>query len=190
MSRDIDPALLAAATSSGLSPVMLADMDTADGVARVWNGIGDLNWGGVTFKGVGTLLGFGRAEETLDGGATGFVLSLSGLDDELVAASLLSIRQGKAARVWFGARSKTGALIGEPLLVAAGETDVPQLGDDGESARISISCETRAIDQGRKRVRRYTSADQQIDDPTDRGFEYVPTLQDAQIVWGSAGLSI
>lgn len=186
----IDPALLAAMTGAGVMPVMLVEVDTADGIVFAWSGLGNLNWNGNTFTGVGDLGGVAKTEETTDGSATGFVLSLSGIPDELVSISLNSIRQGKRANVWLGALDKEMRLIGEPELIAAGETDVPTLADDGATAAISISCETRAIDQGRNRVRRYTSADQQIYDPTDRGFEYVPTLQDAQIIWGSAGLSI
>ena len=34
------------------------------------------------------------------------------------------------------------------------------------------------------RERRYTSEDQKLDHPDDRGFEYVPALQDMPIFWG------
>ena len=40
------------------------------------------------------------------------------------------------------------------------------------------------IDLNRSRVRRYTNEDQQIDYPTDVGFEYVQSLQDFEIKWG------
>jgi hypothetical protein len=33
------------------------------------------------------------------------------------------------------------------------------------------------------RVRRYTHEDQQIDAPGDKFFEFIPSLQDAQIPW-------
>lgn len=190
MTRTIDPPLLAAAQSAGLAPIMLCEVDTADGNVFMWSGLGTLYWNGNAFIGVGNLGSVSKAEETLDGAATGFVLSLSGIPADLVSTVLNSIRQGKRANLWLSAVDKEGRMLGTPLLVASGETDVPRLSDDGESARIAISCETRAIDNGRSRARRYTSADQHIYDPTDRGFEYVPSLQDAQIIWGSAGLTL
>jgi hypothetical protein len=56
--------------------------------------------------------------------------------------------------------------------------------EQAETATVSISYEGRLIDLERPRARRYTHDDQQIDFPGDRGFEYVPTLQEWNGVWG------
>lgn len=62
--------------------------------------------------------------------------------------------------------------------------DVMQIDDSGETARITISVESKLIDLERSRERRYEDADQRIDWPSDRFFKFVPSIQDAEIVWG------
>jgi hypothetical protein len=190
MSRDIDSSLAAEFRKPGLTPILLAEIDVASEVVRAWTGPGDLTWNGNVFKGVGTFGGIGKLTETTDNTASGMALSLSGIPADLVEISLAEIRQGKTATVYLACLDARNRLVGQPLAVAAQLTDVPSLSDDGQTATISLSCEPRSIDQGRARVRRYTTQDQQLDDPTDRGFEYVPPLQSAQILWGGAGLSI
>ena len=45
------------------------------------------------------------------------------------------------------------------------------------------------IDLQRPKSRRYTKEDQQIDFPTDLGFDFVPELQDIQIIWAGHDVS-
>jgi hypothetical protein len=51
---------------------------------------------------------------------------------------------------------------------------------------VSISYESRLIDLERSRESRYTNEDQQRAFPGDRGFEFVPSLQDLSLTWGRA----
>ena len=75
-------------------------------------------------------------------------------------------------------------LIADPFLAFAGRFDVPDILEAGERATITAKYESRLIDLDRVRARRYTSEDQQLDYPGDKGFDYVPSLQDAVITWG------
>lgn len=184
MSRTIDASLGAEFDKAELSPIFLFAMETDSGTVRAWTGIGDLVWDGDTFSGTGAYGGFDRVEETADGSAVGNTYILNGIDSTLASAAIGDIRQGNDATLYFGALDANGALVGTPLLVDRGFTDVPELEDDGETATIRISTESKAIDQQRSRVRRYTTEDQKIDYPTDRGFEYVEGLQDRKVKWG------
>jgi hypothetical protein len=47
-----------------------------------------------------------------------------------------------------------------------------------------LTAESRLIDLERSRERRYTSEDQKIDYPNDKGLEFIADLQDKEIVWG------
>lgn len=80
-----------------------------------------------------------------------------------------------------------GNLIADPYQLRNGKLDISVIDDDGETATIAMQYEDRLIDLDRARERRYTSEDQAIDYPTDLGFEFVPSLQDAQIIWGGPG---
>ncbi len=75
-------------------------------------------------------------------------------------------------------------LVDDPYLLKRGQLDVAVIDDTGESCKISVSYEDRLVDLQRPRERRYTHEDQQIDYPGDKGFEFVPTLQDMQLQWG------
>ena len=50
----------------------------------------------------------------------------------------------------------------------------------GHGARAVV----RLIDLDRSRARRFTSEDQKIDYPDDKGLEMVASLQDTVIIWG------
>ena len=56
--------------------------------------------------------------------------------------------------------------------------------DGGQTCTISVSAESRLIDLDRTRERRYTSEDQKIDFPNDKGLEFIADLQDKEIIWG------
>jgi len=56
--------------------------------------------------------------------------------------------------------------------------------ESGNVANVNITGESRLIDLEIARERRYTSEDQKIDFPDDKGFEFVADLQNKEIVWG------
>ena len=56
----------------------------------------------------------------------------------------------------------------------------------GGISTVTLTAESRLRDLERVRTRRYTDADQQSRFPGDKGLEYVPSLQDKQLIWGRA----
>jgi hypothetical protein len=62
--------------------------------------------------------------------------------------------------------------------------DVMTIEDAGATANINVTAESRLIDLDRSRARRFTSEDQKIDYPDDKGLEMVASLQDTVIIWG------
>ena len=51
--------------------------------------------------------------------------------------------------------------------------DVMTVEDDGADAQISVTAESKLIDLERSRARRYTSEDQKIDYPNDKGLDFM-----------------
>lgn len=186
MSRTIESTLAAEIVKPELNPIFLAKIETAGDTVFAWTGIGDLVWNGDTYAGTGIFGGVSSVEETTDGAAAGLVFQLSGIPDDIVATSIGLIRHGKPASLWMGCLDSNGVMVGNPLLIFNGSTDVPELEDGADTATIRLSAESPAIDQRRARVRRYTTEDQKIDYPTDKGFEYVEGLQDRSIPWGKS----
>jgi hypothetical protein len=95
------------------------------------------------------------------------------------------MRQGKTARIHVGFYdTSTGSSISDPAEIFAGQVDVAAIEETGESSTITVGIESKLVDLDRKRDRRYTKEDLAIDDPTDRGFDQVPSLQDKEILFG------
>ena len=62
--------------------------------------------------------------------------------------------------------------------------DVMTITDTGDSISISLTVESELRALEKPSERRYTPEDQKIDYPFDKGFDFVPRLQDVQINWG------
>lgn len=187
MARELSAAMLNAIALNQLRPVMLAQIGTASADVLVWTGVGNLTWNSLTFLGVGNFGGISTVEETSDLKAAGLTFSLSGVPSSMISIALGSMRYGRTVNLWFGLFDiTTDALIEDPYLMFSGLTDVPAIDEGAEASVISLSAENRLIDLERPRVRRYTTEDQKIDDASDLGFEFVPILQEKEIIWGRA----
>lgn len=185
MARDLTTGMVIAMTSKVVRPCFIVEIDTAAGIILAWSGIGTLSWNGKGYVGVGVFGGIDVVGESTDLKAVGVNFSLDGVDSAMLSVALQDIQQGKIATLWLGALDSSGTLIADPYQLFSGFTDVPTINEGPDSScTIAISVENRAIDLGRARERRYTSADQQIDYPGDEGFDYVPSLQNAVIRFG------
>lgn len=183
MARDLTASVITQLQSASVEVGILFEGEFASGWVRLWSGIGSLSWDGKTWTGTGNLLGISGIDETAEVRASGMTVSLSGVPSDLLSAALGDARSGRIGRVYLAFFSG-GSIVADPILQFEGRLDVPAIEDGPETATISISYESELIDLERARERRYTPEDQQIDFPGDLGFDYVASLQDAQITWG------
>lgn len=185
MSRSLTTAFGNALQADHVQPILLVKINTAGGDFRVWSGIGDLTYNAETYSGVGALGGISEVEENTDLGAAGVTFNLTGIPSDMLNIVLDQVEHNRPATVWLGALDLTaGALIADPYQLFQGFTDVPTIEEGAETSTIALTAENKLIDLDRPRTRRYTTEDQQIDDPTDLGFDFVPGLQDRSVVWG------
>lgn len=184
MSRDLTPDFATALAARELRPVIFYEGAFASGPLRLWSGLTEIDWAGQSWSGAGALLGLGSVEETGSVVASGTVVSLSGVPPDLVQLAIAEARQGLPGKLWLGLLTETGAIIADPVLAFAGRLDVPEITDDAETCRITISYESRLIDLNTARSWRYTHESQKAIWPDDRGFEYVTAIQDQEIKWG------
>lgn len=183
MARDLTASVITQLQAASVEVGILFEGEFASGWVRLWSGIGNLSWNGYTWTGTGNLLAISGIDETVEVRAAGITVSLSGIPSDLLSAALGDARSGRVGRVYLAFFSG-GSIVADPILQFEGRLDVPAIEDGPETATISISYESELIDLERARERRYTPEDQQIDFPGDLGFDYVASLQDAQIVWG------
>jgi hypothetical protein len=183
MARDLTASVITQLQAASVEVGILFEGEFASGWVRLWSGIGTLSWDSKTWTGTGNLLGISGIDETAEVRASGMTVSLSGVPSDLLSAALGDARSGRIGRVYLAFFSG-GSIVADPILQFEGRLDVPAIEDGPETATISISYESELIDLERARERRYTPEDQAIDFPGDLGFDYVASLQEAQITWG------
>jgi hypothetical protein len=168
-----------------LTPVLLAEIGFSSGTVYAWSGYGDLVWGGKTYTGTGTLGTIEPATDTSDLSSQGCVYTLEGVSTASLSLAIGDSVQGMPAKLYLGCLDSTGALISDPVQIRSDLTDVPHIEESGETCSISINCENKLARLSTPASRRFTADDQAIDYPGDRGFDFVPSLQDSSVRFGS-----
>jgi len=186
MSRGSSAAMIAAHGGDQLQPFNLVHLAFDSGDVRIWTGHGDLSWGGFTWTGAHSLLGISASEETGQVESKGITLSLSGLPADILAIALAEDYQGRRCTVYLGEISG-GAVVVDPVVTFRGEMDTMPITDGGTAATVTLKVENRLVILHRSRNRRWTSADQKIDFPDDKGFDFVQSIQEQPIEWGQNG---
>ena len=190
MSRTLTTAMRDETIASVVRPAyfvrMIFDSGESPNVLNLWNGVGDLAFGGNTYTGVGDLLAISQITETADIQATGINVSLTGVKSSFIVIAKDHDYQGRALTVSLGAFDASGSLIADPVIVFSGFMDTMTISENGQYSTISIAVENKLIAFERAKVRRYTAEDQKIDHPTDKGFEFVTAIVQKQIMWGRA----
>jgi len=184
MTRTVTTAVNDEFTAAELSPFFAVEMDFTDGILRLWTGYGSITIDGETFSPGGDILSVSSISENGEVQANGVTISLSGLSASLVASALTTAYQGRDCNVYVGVLNDSGAVISDPIKIFAGKMDVLTVEDNGDTAQISVTAESKLIDLERSRQRRYTSEDQKIDYPNDKGLDFIAGLQDKTVVWG------
>ncbi|CAB4139399.1 hypothetical protein UFOVP346_43 [uncultured Caudovirales phage] len=180
MARTLTPSVLSASTATEVSPFLAVDLDFTSGSIYLWSGYGDLVIGSKTYLGAGNLLNVSTIEETSELEARGATISLSGVPSQYLAVALAEPFQGRPCRIYFGVTSNPS----EYVEVFSGEVDQMPIEEGAESCVISVTVENIMVRFERPVVLRLTKEDQQSRFPTDKGLNYVASLQDKEIFWG------
>lgn len=183
MSR-VSPALAAAFAAAHVNLFALVRFEFDSGVLRLSTLPRDLSWNSETWLAAGGLLGFDFASETVEVRSTGGTISLSGLDVSTLALADTENYQGRPVTIYLGAIDSTGAVVVDPDCLFKGIIDTMEDEDEGDTARIVVSVESRAAGFDRPNERRYTPNDQKLRFEGDKGFEFVSAIQAVDLVWG------
>jgi len=183
--RTLSADMVTEVTTTQLSPILMASLNFSTPV-NLWTGYGNLSYNSTTYYGLGTLGTISPVEETTDLAARGISMKLSGVPTANVAIALTENYQGRECSVMFGALSPTaGTLISSPVTVFSGRMDVMQISDDGQSAEIIVTAESKLMDFKRPREVRYTDEEQQQLYSGDVGLEFVNDIQEKVVYWGN-----
>lgn len=199
MSRTINSNLLTALTGNDVQPYYAVELmfdtrtitdvngDSLDvGPIRLWTGYGDktINVQGSdqVFTGTGAILAIAAAEEVSDLSAKSMTLSFTGLSTDIISIALQEQYQRRKARVYLGEAGRS-----EVVEIFSGRMDTMKIEDEGASANVSLTIESKLVELERSRNFRYTHEShisRLAEGESDSFFEFVADLQDKTITWG------
>lgn len=186
MSRNLSPAAAAAAQAEVVLRTVAVEMLFASGPARLNGSPTSVFIGGEEFLGVGGLGAISAAEESAELQSYGLTVKLSGVPRDAVSLALNDAYQGRRATVWEVLLDRDSFQpLASPVVVFRGRMDTLSV-EMGPTASVTVRLENRLSDWERPRVRRFTSEDQQLAFPGDRGFEFVASTAEKEIVWPAA----
>jgi len=190
-----------------------ADGSTNDRILRLWTGFGTLVYEGDSYFGTGNMLNISDVEETAEIAAKGITLTLSAVPSEVISLALTEPYQGRNCTLYFGLFQKSALVTqdstetspiyivkqdgGKIMLernktslteVFRGYMDQMNINEGPDTSTIELTAENKLIDLERARVGRFTSEYQKSIYPTDKGFDFVESLQEQKLVWGRTGV--
>jgi len=168
---------------------ILLYLDWPTGEFRIWNGYGDIEVGGNTYKGTGDLIKFDMPTEdaSVIAGSASFSLYIDNdvIDTGLLSASLDQPYAGRKAEVKIGLFDKDLNLQGDYYTWWNGILSDDDIEDFVEGVLLTINCEGGLGDVLRTRNLRYTAQSQASLYPgqTDKFLDFVETQQTQDIQW-------
>ena len=181
--RDITASVQTEIAKDEVSPCLFAEFSFAGGDLRLWSGIGDKTWNSQTWQGVGYLGKVSVIEEAIEQAARGMDFQLDGIHSELIATVFSETYQGRAANVWLAFLNSSEAVIADPIGPFGYLMDTMQIDEGPETSSVLLRTENRLRLLEKSSNRRSTHEDQQIDYAGDLGYEFVPALQDKELIW-------
>jgi hypothetical protein len=176
VSRDLPTDLSDAIAEPVVRPFLALRLELPDPV-YVWTGRGTLifadadgdtqNWLGA--GGLGALDTIGEAS---DGSATGVKASLFEVPSDFRDDIADQATRGALMEVYIGALNESYQTVQATALVWKGRVDEYKITDNGNTLAVEVSGESRAIDQKRPAIKRFTDEYQQRKFPGDLFFQY------------------
>jgi len=187
MSRDLTSATITNISEATVYPFFAIELNFDSEILRLWTGQGTLTLPDTTqWIGTGTLLDISAIEETAEMAVRGATLTLSGVPSEILSLALSEPYQGRVCNIYFGTFTG-GDLTTAPSnfdQIFSGYMDQMNIQDGAETATIELKVENKLVDLERARVARFTSGYQKSIYPSDKGFDFVESLQDRELFWG------
>tara|TARA_R100000908_G_scaffold30310_2_gene13653 strand:+ start:1026 stop:1604 length:579 start_codon:yes stop_codon:yes gene_type:complete len=188
MARNITTAFNNAVSAQNVIPFFAVSLAFNTGTLYLWNGYGDISLtaGGSTntYTGLGDASGLSPVDEQSAVQASGANLVLNGVKSSLISTALSAQYTNRDGKIFLGMFDTSKNVVADVYTLFVGKMDVMIIRETGDTSTIELKLENRLISLERAIERRYTDEDQKNLFPGDKGFEFIPDLQDKQLVWG------
>lgn len=181
MSRTVPSSILTALAQDSVEPFYAVEFNFDTAPLRFWTGYGDREIFFNDYTGAGQLLSISGLEEVSDLSARQVTVSLSGVPSELVSLALQEPYQRRECKIYFGVVGGT-----DVVEVFSGSINTMPIEDSGDTSTISVTVDSKMVETEKARNLRYTSESQKSRYSGDTFFDWVNSIQDAEIVWGRA----
>lgn len=179
MARTIPAGLLTALTQTVTRPYYAVEMLFDTTPVRFWTGVGDRTIQLQVYIGAGSLIQVSEMEEIADLSAKSASIVVSGLNNSIVSAALQEPYQRRICRILFGEVSSV-----DVIEMFSGKMNTMRIDDGPDTSTVTLAIESRLVELGRAKVRRYNHESHVSRYPGDNFFSYVADLQDKQVSWG------
>ena len=178
--------VLAAIAGGSVALVQLVRIQFTSGDVLLNASNWDLAWDSLTYQGA---YGLGSISPVTDqpGQVQGITMSLDGGDPLRIALALDSADEVQGAVVTLRTalvETSTYTILDAPI-DWLGKCDTMGISEDGQSAAVSVSAESKAVDLLRGTPSTYSDADQQAAFSGDLAFQYFVSQIDQPVVWPS-----
>jgi hypothetical protein len=190
VSRDLPVELTDAIAEPVVRPFMALRIELPDPV-YVWTGRGniifnDADGNSRTWLGAGGVGAIDTIGEATDGSAVGVKASLYNVPAEFRDDIADQAVRGVTFEVYFGSLNETYQTVEATALIWKGKLDDYKITDGGDTLTVEVSGESRAIDQRRPAIKRFTHECQSRKYPGDLFFQYVSRMPEVPILWADA----
>lgn len=184
--RGISTEMQVAITGDHLRPVYFVQLDLGSTVLYLTDRSFNLTWDGKTWLGNGWLRPIRSIEETSEVKAVGCEIVLAGTISSLIALALSDVRLKNKAKVWLGLLNigDTPEVLPDPYQIFSGKLDVPVISTSETEITLTLNYESDLRGLNRPNEFRFTDQAQKAIYPSDKGFEYVVTMETWDGYWG------
>lgn len=168
--------------------IYFAEFDFVGGMIRVNSSNASVVWGGYTWQGLGVLGNISQVEEADSTEAKSLTFTLNCAESSWVALAIGAdaVYRGRTAKLYFSPLDENFAIIGTPVLCWKGVMDLMAMSLDGDSGGISLRCESSIFGLKRGDPIRLNAAQHKRVNPTDKGLDYLLSIQSDPVTWLSA----
>lgn len=179
--REISTAFQTALDERQITLAVFVKAEFDDGNVLLWSGLGEVSYDGETYTGAGNLLEISAVKETVNFEAAGTAFRLTGIPSEYVSLVLSQKSRNRPVTVFLGLYTAGNWEISP---VFKGRMDVMSLEYDGTTATATVTAESDIVLLRNQKNEYYTPENQKSYYPTDKGLDFVPTIEDIEITWG------